>query len=154
MEATSHPGAAAPPAVRTGGAVTAKDDSGSAGEATVGTAESIKVIGGLVALATGVVVVGLVAGAAMIAAPSSASSIAAAAFGVIGSTVGAYFGVKIGSDGTQKAVEAQRQEAAKATVYAAHLQPGQAHDVIQMAQQVAEGMPISPESRPAVPPPD
>ena len=45
----------------------------------------LQAIGGLIALGAGVVAVALVAGGAMIAAPGSASSIASAAFGVIGS---------------------------------------------------------------------
>jgi hypothetical protein len=109
------------------------------GKADGGRSASIKLIGGLVALATGLVVIGLVAGGAIIAGTDNAAKIATAAFGVIGSTVGAYFGVKIGTDGTQKAIEAQREEATKAQVYAAHIPPDQAGEVVAMAQAAAEG---------------
>jgi hypothetical protein len=44
----------------------------------------------------------------------SVASIATAAFGVIGSVVGAYFGVKVGADGTQRALDAHKAEAARA----------------------------------------
>jgi hypothetical protein len=46
--------------------------------------------------------------------PQPVASIATAAFGVIGSVVGAYFGVKVGAEGTAKALDAHRAEAARA----------------------------------------
>jgi hypothetical protein len=98
--------------------------------------------GGLVALAVGVIVVGLLAGGALIADPGNAASIATAAFGVIGSIVGAYFGVKIGSDGTQRAVQAQRDEATKAQVFAAHLQPEQADLALGQARALVGDEPL------------
>ena len=72
----------------------------------------------------------------MIAAPGSASSIATAAFGVIGSIVGAYFGVKIGTDGTQKAIAAQQVEATKAQAFAAHLPEEKADQILASAESL------------------
>jgi hypothetical protein len=57
---------------------------------------------------------------------------------VIGSIVGAYLGVKLGGDQTRSAIEAQREEAVKAQVYAAHLPAGQAGEVVEMAMSGAE----------------
>ncbi len=71
-------------------------------------AEALKLVGGLVALAVGLLVLCLIAAGAFIADPGHAGSIATAAFGVIGSIVGAYFGVKIGTDGTKEALEAHQ----------------------------------------------
>jgi hypothetical protein len=96
-------------------------------------ADSLKLVGGLVALSGGLLVLGLIAGGAFIADPGDASSIATGAFGVIGSIVGAYFGVKIGTDGTQAAIEAQQKEASKAQVFAAHLPESKATEVLGLA---------------------
>jgi len=92
-----------------------------------GKIEQLKIIGGLVALGSGLVALVAVVIAAFIAKPdTTAGSIATSAIGVIGSIVGAYFGVKIGSDGTAKAVEGQKEEATKAQVFALHTPPEQA----------------------------
>jgi NH3-dependent NAD+ synthetase len=69
---------------------------------------------------------------------TTTTALATAAFGVIGSVVGAYFGVKIGTDSTQTAIQAQLQEAAKSQVYAAHLPTQQADEVLNKAQNIAE----------------
>lgn len=96
----------------------------------------IKVVGGLIALIVGVIVVGLLAGGALIADPGNAAPIATAAFGVIGSIVGAYLGIKIGTDGTQKALQAQQDEATKAQVFAAHLNPDKAELALDQARAI------------------
>jgi hypothetical protein len=101
-----------------------------------GKIDQLQTIAGLVALGAGVLAVALVAGGALVAAPGSASSIASAAFGVIGSIVGAYFGVKIGSEGTQKAIQAQQAEATKAQVFAAHVPEAQADGVLASAESL------------------
>jgi hypothetical protein len=61
------------------------------------------------------------------------TTLATAAIGVVGSGVGAYFGVKVGSDGTARAVQGQREEAAHAQVFAAHLNPDLAETALQRA---------------------
>jgi hypothetical protein len=106
------------------------------GKTPPGKIEQLQVIGGLVALCAGVLAVALVAGGAPLAAPGSASSIASAAFGVIGSIVGAYFGVKIGSDGTQKAIQARQAEATKAQVFAAHMPEAKAEQALTSAESL------------------
>ena len=102
-------------------------------------AESIKLIGGLVALGSGLLVLALIAGGALIAGTATAEKIAIGAFGVIGTLVGAYFGQKIGSDGSKDATERANQEATKAQIYAAHLPPKEATEVIQLAHAAATG---------------
>lgn len=97
---------------------------GGSGAAQTGAIDRLRVIGGLLALTVGLVALIIVVIVALIVKPdTTGGSIATAAIGVIGSIVGAYFGVKIGSDGTQKAVEAQQQEATKAQVFALHTSP-------------------------------
>lgn len=49
------------------------------------------------------------------------ASIAAGSLGVIGSIVGAYFGVKIGNDRGREAQAGERAEAAKAQAFALHV---------------------------------
>ena len=100
--------------------------------------EKVKTIGGLVAVVAGVVAVGVIAIVAMIKNTSTAATIASSAGGVIATVVGAYFGVKVGTDQSKTAIEGQHAEAAKAQVYAAHLPPGDAPDILQRAEEAAE----------------
>ena len=65
--------------------------------------------------------------------------IATSAFGVVGSIIGAYFGVKVGSDGTQKAIAGMQGEAAKAQAFAAHLDPSKADAAIETAERLVGG---------------
>lgn len=99
--------------------------------------EKIKTIGGLVAVVTGVLSVLVIAIIAMAGDSSSSATIASATAGVIATIVGAYFGVKVGSDQSKTANEGQQAEAAKAQVYAAHLPPEKAGEVVRMAEQAA-----------------
>jgi hypothetical protein len=102
-----------------------------------GKLDQLKVIGGLVALGSGLLALVIVVIVALLVKPdTTGGSIATSAIGVIGSIVGAYFGVKIGSDGTQKAIDAQQQEATKAQVFALHTPPGEAEQVLQRTQEM------------------
>jgi len=86
--------------------------------------EGARAIGGLLAISLGVLLVAAIAVVAMVLArqsPNDVASIAAASFGVIGSIVGAYFGVKIGNDRSRDAQTGERAEAAKAQAFALHV---------------------------------
>jgi hypothetical protein len=107
--------------------------------------EQIKAIGGLAAVVAGVVAVTIIALVAIGTGTATAGTIASAASGVIASIVGAFFGVKIGSDQTRTAAEGERQQAAKAAVFAAHLPEGKANEVLGLAEAVARGGPIPPK---------
>ena len=97
------------------------DDGASPKANQSGKIEQLKIIGGLLALTAGLVALIVVVIVALIVKPdTTGGAIATSAIGVIGSVVGAYFGVKIGSDGTQAAISAQQDEATKAQVYALH----------------------------------
>ena len=75
-------------------------------------AEAIKPVGGLVALAIGVVAIIVIALAALFLVSYTSgktdiiASIASSAFGVISAIVGAFFGIKLGTDQTKTLVEA------------------------------------------------
>src|SRR4051795_6151557 len=97
--------------------------------------DKVRTIGGLVAVAVGVLVVGLIAVIALIKDSDTAATIASSAAGVIATIVGAYFGVKVGSDQSRTAIKAQQEEATKAQIYAAHLPPEQAGDVVRLADE-------------------
>jgi uncharacterized protein YacL len=99
--------------------------------------ENVKTIGGLVAVVIGVLAVLVIAIVAMAGDSSSSATIASASAGVIATIVGAYFGVKVGSDQSKTANESQKAEAAKAQVYAAHLPPEQAGRVLALADEAA-----------------
>jgi hypothetical protein len=121
--------------------------------------EKLKTIGGLVAVGIGVIAVGALAGYAIYNDHANAATIAGSAGGVIATMVGAYFGVKVGTDQTKtaldgtknaldqtskamdqtkQALDGQRAEAAKAQVYAAHVSHERAHDVVGAAEAAAE----------------
>jgi hypothetical protein len=102
--------------------------------------EKVKTIGGLVAVVVGAVIVGTIAIIALVKDTTTASTIASSAGGVIATIVGAYFGVKVGTDQSKAAIEGQQAEAAKAQVYAAHLPPEQASGIVQVAEDAARAV--------------
>jgi hypothetical protein len=105
----------------------------------------LRVIGGLLALVAGLValVSVLLVAKWMKISSSDFTQLAAGVVGVIGSVVGAYFGVKVGSEGTQKVLENQREQAARAQIFAAHLEPNEAKEALRLAfpeeEQAPEG---------------
>lgn len=103
-----------------------------------GWSDKIKTIGGLVAVGAGVLAVGVIAVIALIKDTSTASTIASSTSGVIATIVGAYFGVKVGTDQGKTAMENQKAEAAKAQVFAAHLPAEQAKDVLELSKKAAQ----------------
>jgi hypothetical protein len=75
---------------------------------------------------------------------TSVVSIATAAFTVIGTIVGAYFGVKAGNDNTQKAITATqnaidglKDESSKAAAFAAHMNSEPAQDAVALTAPFA-----------------
>jgi len=104
-----------------------------------GWAERIRVIGGLVAVGIGVFAVTLITIVALIQGGDTAATIASASTGVIASIVGAYFGVKVGTDQTKTAAEGERRQAAKTAVFAAHLPREEADQVLALAAAAARG---------------
>lgn len=100
-------------------------------------AESVTPIGGLIAVSVGVLAVLGIAIGAFVEGTDTAATIAGSTVGVVGSIVGAYFGVKMGTDQSRTAIQAQRQEAAKAQVYAAHLPEDGAAAVVEQAEAAA-----------------
>ncbi|MGN6379481.1 MAG: hypothetical protein ACTHNU_11065 [Gaiellales bacterium] len=98
-------------------------------------------IGGLLAVFFGLVALVVIAAVALSQVSDSQStvSIATSAFGVIGTVIGAYFGVKVGSDGTQKALSDLKEESAKAQAFAMHLDPAKAEEAIATAHRLGAG---------------
>jgi hypothetical protein len=99
--------------------------------------ERIKVIGGLIAVGIGVIAVATVAIVACALDSEDAATIASAAGGVIATIVGAYFGVKAGTDRAKAAGDDTKAEAAKAQVYALYLPPDEADEVLKEANAAA-----------------
>jgi hypothetical protein len=107
-------------------------------------AERIKLIGGLVAVGLGVTAVLGIAVGALIVGTQTAATIAGSTAGVVGSIVGAYFGVKVGTDQTKTALDQAQAEsakkdrhAAKAQVYALHVPSAEAAAVEDEARGAA-----------------
>jgi hypothetical protein len=100
-------------------------------------------IAGLLAVVAGLLSLIAVSVAAIFALPSgngqNVVAVTTGSFGVIGTVVGAYFGVKLGVDGrqaAQHAQHAQRAEAAKVQALAAHLDSDQADRALKEARQL------------------
>ena len=94
-------------------------------------------IAGLLAVAAGLLSLIAVSVAAIVALPSgngqNVVAVTTGSFGVIGTVVGAYFGVKLGADGPQAA---QRAEAAKVQALAGHLDSDEADRKLKEARQL------------------
>jgi hypothetical protein len=102
--------------------------------------ESLSSVAGLVAVVAGLLALMAVSVAAIVVlSPGNGQNVVAVttgSFGVIGTVVGAYFGVKLGADGRQAAQHAQRAEAAKVQALAAHLDTDQANQALAEAGQL------------------
>jgi hypothetical protein len=103
-------------------------------------AESLKLIAGLAAVAIGALIVGVIATVAVLQGGTTAAQIASSSGGVIATMVGAYFGVKVGSDQTKAAMDGQRAEAAKAQAFAAHVPSEKAEEAIDRAELAARNI--------------
>lgn len=107
--------------------------------------DRLQTVGALVAVGAGLLtllVIACVAIGVVHDDAQSVASIATASFGVIGSVVGAYFGVKVGAEGTARALDAHRAEAARAQAFAAHLPEGRARRALIDADRMARGVPL------------
>jgi hypothetical protein len=119
----------------------ASSDSGPPKSAT----EKLKVVGGLAALCAGLVALVLLAGAALFHLKGEyATSAVTAAISAMATMVGAYFGIKIGTDGTQQAHEntkaaigAQKQAAAEASAMALVIDPKDMDKALEALKQFA-----------------
>lgn len=102
--------------------------------------ESLSSVAGLVAVVAGLLALMAVSVAAIVVLSSgngqNVVAVTTGSFGVIGTVVGAYFGVKLGSDGRQAAQHAQRAETAKVQALAAHLDTDQANEALAEARQL------------------
>lgn len=119
-----------------------EDHSAQAADPTL--SEGIKTIGGLLAVVAGVIVVAVIAAAAISKNSQIAATIAGSTTGAVATMVGAYFGVKIGTDQTKQALDAAdrhaqtaTKEAAKAQVYALNVPTERADEVGIAAAQAA-----------------
>jgi hypothetical protein len=124
----------------------------------------IQVIGGLTAISLGLAAVLIIAMLAVVFVRKDATQVAivaSSAFAVIGTLVGAYFGMKIGTDQTKAAMEqtdratkAMREEAAKAQAFASQVETGAAADwALRAAHALAfgEALPPPPTSQSSAP---
>ncbi len=100
--------------------------------------DKVKAIGGLVAVGMGILAVGVIAFVALLEGDEISATIASSAGGVIATIVGAYFGVKVGTDQGKTAMENKKAEAAKAQVFAAHIPAEKAKDILDLSQKAAK----------------
>jgi hypothetical protein len=102
--------------------------------------QHVKEIGGLVAVVAGLLTIAGIAAGALIAGSQTAATVAGSTTAVVGSVVGAYLGVKIGTDQTKNAIQGQREEAAKGQIYAAHMTQEDALTAVPLAKEAAEAV--------------
>jgi hypothetical protein len=106
-----------------------------------GRADQAASIAGLLAVVAGLVVLAAVSMTAIVSLPAgngqNVVAVATGSFGVIGTVVGAYFGVKLGADGRREAHQALRAETAKVEALSAHLPPGEAGAALENAARHA-----------------
>jgi hypothetical protein len=118
--------------------------------------QSLRTVAGLLAVIAGVIVVAVIAGAAISKNSQTAATIAASTTGAVATMVGAYFGVKVGTDQAKQALDAgtdqakraldaadqrakeAKQQSAQAQVFAAHLPEAKADDVLRQAGKAAQ----------------
>lgn len=103
-------------------------------------ADRVREIGGLAAVIAGLLAVVGIAVGALVAGTQTAATVAGSSTAVVGAVVGAYLGVKIGTDQTKKAIQGQQIEAAKAQVYASHMSEQQAASANASAAEAAEAI--------------
>ena len=77
----------------------------------------------------GVVALALIACLAFVVQDSTTTPIVTACVTAIGAVVGAYFGVKVGTDGTSTAIKAQQQASTNAQIAALYVSPEHVHKV-------------------------
>jgi hypothetical protein len=106
--------------------------------------EALKMVGGLLAVGVGLFTLLVIAILAIVYTndATQVATIASSSFGVIGTIVGAYFGVKIGTDQTQRAMNQNQEtmqalldQSARAEVYAAYLTPEAAGPALDEADR-------------------
>ncbi len=94
--------------------------------------------GGLVVVALGVVAVTTITTASLsTVADGEAATVVTAAFTVVGTIVGAYFGVRVGARGKDEAEAARELATAKVERLAAHLDPHEANQVLDTLDRAA-----------------
>jgi hypothetical protein len=94
--------------------------------------------GGLVVVAIGVIAVTTITSASLgTVAEQERATVATAAFTVLGTIVGAYFGVRVGARGKDEAEAARSVAAAKVERLAAHVDAGEAEEVLDAVNHAA-----------------
>jgi apolipoprotein N-acyltransferase len=126
-----------------GGKAGANGSNGSSGNKILPSAESIQSIGGLVAVIIGVLAITALAISTMafIDSGKDANSmipLATAAFGVISAIVGAYLGIKIGTDQSKGLTHDANEAHAKLAAVQAFVPANQQDDAQQAAKKAAE----------------
>ncbi len=127
-------GGAEPPRGDKTQAELAKDDlaasqTAAAEDRTPTWALGIKAVGGLFAVAVGVIALALIACPAFVVQDSTTTPIVTACVTAIGAVVGAYFGVKVGTDGTSTAIKVLQQASTNAQIAALYVSPEHPHKV-------------------------
>jgi hypothetical protein len=120
-------------------------DSNDTPAATASRSEGVRTIGGLLAVIGGVIVVAIIATAAISKNTQIAATISGSTTGAVAAIVGAYFGVKIGTEQTKQALDAadtqskaKDREAAKAQVYALNVSTENAAAIQAQAAAAAD----------------
>jgi hypothetical protein len=117
------------PADKAAAGVAAANKAANEPDRTPAWALGVKAIGGLLAVSVGVIALALIACLAFAVEDSTTTPIVTGCVTAIGSIVGAYFGVKVGTDGTSTAIKAQQQSANNAQIASLYVSPDHADNV-------------------------
>jgi hypothetical protein len=125
---------------------------GESSEVGKSTTENLRVIGGLLALTAGLialVVIVLVAIGELDKEQAGAAT--TAGITAVATMVGAYFGVKVGSDGTKEAIKGQKEEAEKAQAFALAADSSKLHVVQELLGEPSAAEAAGSQKDPASP---
>ena len=101
-----------------------------------GVVETVRAIGSVLVVGLGLAFAFIIAVVALGTVPAGQkATVATASFTVLGTIVGAYFGVKAGAAGRERAEAAREAEAVKVQELAARMEPGSAETALDKAQE-------------------
>jgi class 3 adenylate cyclase len=109
-------------------------------------AELIAASGGVIVVIIGVGALGTITAASLSSVPDAErATVATAAFSVLGTIIGAYFGLRVGQKGKEEADQARQVATAKVERLAAEVEPSKAKDILDEVDRGESGpMPTIP----------
>jgi hypothetical protein len=103
-------------------------------------ADLIAASGGVIVVIIGVGALGTITAASLSSVPDAErATVATAAFSVLGTIIGAYFGLRVGQKGKEEADQARQVATAKVERLAAEVEPSKAKDILDEVDRGESG---------------